>query len=176
MAEKALTIMDLRDIVVPEPVGLWPPAPFVWVLLSVAGVGLALLIWRGVARWRAGAYRRAGLVLLTQIEARWVTPGHDVVALHELSVLLKRVALAAFPRKLVAPLYGEDWLRFLERTCEGCTFATGPGQLLAVFMSAGHKDSRLNPNEGKQLMRLARTWIKGHRPLKIDKPNVAQIP
>lgn len=173
MTNKALSILDLRDIAVPEPVGLWPPAPFVWVLLSVAGVGLALLIWRGVARWRAGAYRRAGLVLLAQIEARWVTPGHDVVALQELSVLLKRVALAAFPRKQVAPLYGEDWLRFLDRTCEGCTFATGPGELLSAATYARSEGSRINTNDGNQLMRLARTWIKGHRLLKIDKPNVA---
>ncbi len=170
MTEKALTIMDLRDIAVPEPVGFWTPAPGTWVILAVLVIILAVLIWRGVARWRSGAYRRAGLARLSQIEGQLVTPDRETVALHELSVLLKRVALAAFPRKQVAPLYGENWLRFLERTCEGCTFMTGPGHLLAVAMYAGPKVSLSNAEEGKQLVNLARTWIKDHRSPKTDNP------
>ena len=160
---QALSIMDLRDIVVPEPVGLWPPAPFVWVLLGVAGFGLAVLIWRGYALWKANAYRRAGLARLTQIEGQLATPGKELVALHELSVLLKRVALAAFPRKQVAPLFGENWLQFLDRTCEGCTFMTGPGHLLSNAMYAESRGSPINADDWKQLLDHARTWIKGHR-------------
>lgn len=175
MKENALSILDLRDIVVPAPAALWPPAPFIWILLGAAGVGLAIFIWRGVARWRAGAYRREGLARLARIEKRFMTPGRETAALKELSVLLKRVALAAFPRKAVAALYGQDWLRFLDQTCQGCTFSTGPGHLLAVAMSSDSDVSLPNTSEAKQLVSQARSWIKGHRREKTDQRDVATI-
>ena len=163
MTNQTLSIFDLRDIMVPEEVGLWPPAPFVWVLLGAAGAGLAVLAWRGIALWKAGAYRWAGLACLAQIEGQLVIPGSEVAALHELSVLLKRVALAAFPRKEVAPLCGDNWLRFLDRTCKGSTFITGSGRLRAAATYAAPKASQVNADDCTQLVNLARTWIKGHR-------------
>jgi hypothetical protein len=155
--------MDLRDIVVPEPVGLWPPAPFVWVLFGVAGCGLAVLIWRGYALWKAGNYRRAALARLAQIEGQLGTTGREVVALHELAVLLKRVALAAFPRRQVAPLYGDNWLRFLDNTCRGCNFTIGPGHLLTDAIYAGPKGAPINADDVRKLVSLTRTWIRGHQ-------------
>lgn len=173
MKENVLSIMDLRDIVLPTPVALWPPAPFAWILLAVAGIGLAVLIRRGISRWRAGAYRREGLSNLRRIESKFLTLGSDMAAVRELSVLLKRVALAAFPRKEVAALYGEDWSQFLDRTCKGCTFTAGSGHLLAVTMCAGSDASPPNTRETNQLVGQTRSWIKGHRYNKIDKPDVA---
>jgi hypothetical protein len=167
MTNQTLSILDLRDIIAPDPVNLWPPAPFVWVLLGVAGFGLTVLIWRAVALWRAGAYRRAGLAHLAQIEGQFAISGSEVAALQELSVLMKRVALAAFPRKQIAPLYGENWLRFLDSTCEGCTFMTGPGHLPAAVTYAVPKASQVNADDGKQLVNLARAWIKGHRTMQM---------
>lgn len=163
MREHKLSIMDLRDIVIPEPVGLWPPAPFVWVLLGAGCFGLALLIWRGVARWRAGAYRRAGLALLSQIEERLLAQGKEAAALADLSILLKRVALAAFPRKQVAPLYGDEWLAFLDSTCKGCAFSSGPGQLLTAATDSRIEEITIHSNDGEQLVRMAGVWIKRHQ-------------
>jgi hypothetical protein len=175
MKENALSILDLRDIVVPAPVAFWPPAPFAWMLLAATGIGLAVLIWRGIAHWKAAAYRREGLTHLSRIESTCMTPGSEIAALKELSVLLKRVALAAFPRKVVAALYGEEWLRFLDRTCEGCTFSTGPGHLLAVAMSSGADVSLSDTRDAEQLVRQARTWIKGHCHDKTDPSNMGSI-
>lgn len=168
MTNQDLSILDLRDIVVPEPIGIWPPAPFVWVLLGVAGFGLVVLIWRGYASWKSRAYRRAGLRRLKHIEAQFVSPGRKNVAVHELSVLLKRVALAGFSRKQVAPLYGKTWLNFLEQTCESCSFKTSSGHLLSVAAYALPKDSQIKDDDCKKLVHIARTWIKGHRLLKTD--------
>ena len=168
MTEQIPSIFDLRDIVVPEPMGFWPLAPGVWVLLGVAGWGLAILIWRRYALWRAGAYRRAGLACLAQIEGQLANPGSEAAVQHELSVLLKRVALAAFPRKQVAPLYGDSWLKFLDSTCEGCTFMNGPGHHLADAVYADSKVSPFNADDCKQLFNLTRIWIKGHRKPKTD--------
>ena len=166
MTEQTLSIFDLRDIVVPEPVGFWPPAAGVWILAGVTCIGFALLIWRGYAVWKSRAYRRTGLARLAQIEGQLTSPGSEVAALRELSDLLKRVALAVFPRKQVAPLYGENWLRFLERTCHGCTFSVGPGKLLISVTSAGQEALRVNADHGRELVDFARRWIKGHRVLK----------
>jgi hypothetical protein len=163
MHEQKLSIIDLRDIVIPEPVGLWPPALFVWVLLGAVCLGLALLIWRWVARWRAGAYRREGLARLSQIEGRLLSQGKEAAALADLSILLKRVALAAFPRKQVAPLYGEKWLEFLDSTCKDCKFSSGPGQLLIAATDTRIKEITVHSNDGKQLVRLAGVWIKRHQ-------------
>jgi hypothetical protein len=166
MTEQTPSIFDLRDIVVPEPVGFWPPAAGVWVLVGVAGCALALLIWRGYLVWKSGAYRRAGLARLAQIEGQLASPGSEVAALRELSDLLKRVALAAFPRKQVAPLYGESWLRFLEHTCDSCTFTVGPGKLLNSVTSTGQEALHVNADHGRELIDFARRWIKGHHALK----------
>ena len=104
MSAQQLSILDLRDIVMPAPAGPWPPVPFVWVLLGAVCFGLAVLIWRIIVRRRAGAYRRQGLARLSQMEPRLLTKGEEAAALADLSVLLKRVALAAFPRRQVASL------------------------------------------------------------------------
>ena len=99
---------------------------------------LALFIgWRR-ARARS-AYRRAGLRLL--VEARTA---------REVDVVLKRVALAAFPRSRVASLYGGDWAAFLDGTCPRTRFAD------------------LDPSDADgaapaALRDLAGIWIRHHR-------------
>jgi hypothetical protein len=168
MSEQTLSIMDLRDIVIPDPVGLWPPAPFVWVLLGAGCLGLAVLIWRGVVRWRARAYRREGLARLSQIEGRLLARGEAAAALADLSVLLKRVALAAFPRRQVAPLYGENWLAFLDSSCQEVSFKNGPGRLLASAMMAAPDAMQISTDDCIQLVKLTRAWINDHHVPNID--------
>lgn len=176
MKENALSILDLRDIVIPAPASFWPLAPFVWILLGMAGIGLAVLIWQGIVHWKAEAYRREGIACLAQIEKRLMMPGNEMAALKELSVLLKRVALAVFERKMVAALYGEEWLRFLDQTCGKCTFSAGPGHLLTMAVSSGAEASLPDNKETEQLIHQARTWIKGHCRVKTDQRDVATIP
>ena len=163
MSEQTLSILDLRDIAIPDAVGIWPPAPFVWVLLGAVCLGLAALIWQGIARWRAGAYRREGLARLSQIEEKFLSKGEEIAALAELSVLLKRVALARFPRKQVAPLCGEKWLKFLDSTCKGGKFSSGPGQLLMAATDSRVEELTIHSDDARQLVRLAGIWIKTHQ-------------
>lgn len=129
----------LRDIVVPEPPPLWPPAAEVWLLLSVAIAAVAIVVYQRRRQQRANVYRRAGLALL-----------RDASTVHEISVILKRVALAAFPREQVASLYGEDWAAFLNQTCKRRDFSP-----LVRIASDTPTD--------KKTRRLAVTWIRHHR-------------
>ena len=97
MDENQYSLSNLRDIIVPDAPPIWPPAPGIWVALGIV-VGIVLLIvWRLYKARKRNAYRRAGLQLLSGTET-----------VHDVSVLLKRVALAAFPREQVASLYGDD--------------------------------------------------------------------
>jgi hypothetical protein len=133
------SLARLKDIVVPDPPPLWPPAPGFWVLLLVVALGILLAIrqWR-VVRNRS-AYRRAGLDLLG-----------EAVSAHDVSVAVKRVALAAFPRERVASLYGDDWAAFLHETCPRSDFS------MLIANDAGARKSQ-------DLDDLARTWIRHHR-------------
>lgn len=130
---------NLRDITLPDPPPLWPPAPGVWVLLGIVLLAMGIFVYQRHRAKKRNAYRQAGLALLD-----------GATTVHDVSVILKRVALVAFPREQVASLYGEDWANFLRRTC------------------ARHKFSRITqarPDEraSRKVIRLAAAWIKHHR-------------
>ena len=139
MPQDSASLQNLRDIVVPEAPPLWPPAPGVWVLSVIAlAIVLALLLWWW--RTRAGnAYRRAGLALLDNARTT-----------REINIILKRVALAAWPRTEVAPLYGDDWTGFLDSSCSRTRFS-----------SLGAVEDGAEPS--RDLQTLASTWIRHHR-------------
>jgi hypothetical protein len=139
MPQDSASLQNLHDIVLPEPPPLWPPAPGVWVLLVVGlAVVTALVVWWWRARTR-NAYRRAGLALLANAR----TP-------REIDIVLKRVALAAWPRREVAPLYGQDWAEFLDGACRGVGFTT---------LDSSRTEGEASPDQ----RRMARTWIRSHR-------------
>jgi len=107
----------LRDIHLPAPVPFWPPAPGWWVVAALALLaGLGLALW---LRARRRSPRRAARQELDAL-ARTFAEGRDVASLaQDLSALLRRVALARFPREEVAALHGARWLEFLERSGRG---------------------------------------------------------
>ena len=153
---------NLFDIVVPPPVSWWPPAPG-WYL--VGGLAIALAVWaawRGWQRWRAAAYRRAALAELRQLEARAGDGAQHDAALCEVPALVKRTALAAYPRETVASLAGPEWLRFLDRTGHTDAFTHGRGQVLAELAY----DPRVAPGVDGPAMRelfdVVARWIGGH--------------
>ncbi|MEN8210631.1 MAG: DUF4381 domain-containing protein [Thermodesulfobacteriota bacterium] len=106
------SLNNLRDIVVPDSPPLWPFAPGALLLIGI----FFLIVFYGAYliyyRRKMNRYRRAGLVLIG-----------SAVTVHDVSVILKRVALAAFEREKVASLYGTDWLSFLNGSCIGCEFS-----------------------------------------------------
>ena len=151
---EGLNLVELLDLLdpVPEParVAMTPQTPG-WIALGL--VLLALLLWAAVIllrRYRANAYRRAALA-----ELQALPRGQDTPA--QIAVLLKRTALAAYPRDQVAGLHGDSWLRFLDAHFPGDGFCTGPGQVLAL---APWRPTADDP----ALTALAREWILKHQP------------
>jgi hypothetical protein len=143
------SLTGLRDIIVPDAPPFWPPAPGLWVALGVVFLLAFLVVWGIYARVQQNAYRKAGLQLLAEVKT-----------IHDISVALKRVALAAFPREEVASLYGDAWTAFLHKTCPREDFQA----LLKVDAEIGADTN---------LIELASNWIRHHRVPGGQSPNRA---
>jgi hypothetical protein len=115
----------VHDIVTPPPPS-WLPQTWGWVALATALIALGVVLTiRRRRRRAANLYRTEALAELARIEARLATPsGHaggdrhaDTAtradALRALPPLLKRTALAAWPRDEVACLTQASWNAWL---------------------------------------------------------------
>ena len=115
MANSA-ALQQLRDIHLPTPISWWPPAPG-WIILSILVLilvfSLLLFLSNYLQRQRTKSH---ALHLLKRYRADYDANGEGNKACAQLSELLKRVALAYFPRETVAGLSEEAWINFLNET------------------------------------------------------------
>ncbi len=147
--------LQLRDIHLPGAPAFWPPAPGWWLLAAIL---LALLVWGTLAalrRYRIRRQRQRVLSALASLEhqlARERTPD----ALAYMSVLLRRLALMRFPRRHVAALTGNAWLRFIDESGGNGQFTQGPGRVLAT---APYQRSLPSDLDAARLVALLREWV-----------------
>jgi hypothetical protein len=146
-------LANLHDLALPPPVPWWPP-PLGWRILAVGLAAVAVILAvRAWARYRADAYRRAA-----GRELAGIAPEAGAAAMAE---LLKRTALAAYPRDAVASLTGTAWLEFLDRTGGTTDFTVGPGRILPVVVfSSSHP---LEITQRIAIVGCACDWIRKHR-------------
>ncbi len=154
-------LAGLHDIVVPEPVSYAPQTIGWYVVLAVLLIGAGWLAVRAWRRARAERYRRLALAELAVIETAVHDPARRGEALSALPALLKRTALARFPREEVGSLSGDAWLAFLERTGPGA-FAGTAGARLAE-LSYARPARPVADDECATLLGGARRWIEAHR-------------
>jgi len=143
---------QIKELYVPSGVAAWPPAPGWWVLMGLAVLALvtALVFW-----WRKTALRREAMSEIRRIETAYQSNSNGAALASDLSILLKRIALAHKPRDQVAGLTGEDWLRFLDRGLGDLSFSQGVGQVL--------KEGPYAPRceiDAANLIKLVRRWIR----------------
>lgn len=117
----------------------WPPASGFWILVALILMLLISVAWYITQARRRNAYRRAGLTLLESANT-----------VYEINVVLKRVALAVFPREQVAALHGEDWIQFMRSTCSDEQFAP---------LSPSNEATPASESTRAH----ARTWIRKHQ-------------
>lgn len=122
-------LADLHDIHLPAHPGWWPPA-LGWWLLAI----IILLILIGLAYWivrkvQRGSLKRLSRRLLKAID-RHPNPNELPGVVFEISGLLRRCAIATYPREEVAGLCGNAWLQFLDRTLDTREFSSGIGRCL----------------------------------------------
>ena len=151
-----------REVLTPEPVPFTPQTPG-WVGVGlVVGVLLAFLARRVARHRRASQYRRDALAALGEIENRLRIDAERPGALRDLAALLKRTALAAYPREDVASQSGGVWIAWLDQ--HGGHFSAPPGPLLGDLPYARpERAAALPETQALELAARCRAWIRDHR-------------
>jgi len=122
--------IPLRDLHLPDAIGLWPLAPGWWVLILIAVAVCLYFLYKLILRWRLNAARRLALHELAKLRRDYQN-GADATQLSKaLSELVRRSMLAYAPRAEVAGLTGETWLKWLDRGLSDAPFSSGAGRML----------------------------------------------
>jgi hypothetical protein len=150
-------VAGLIDIPLPPEISLWPanwPARIATIALFAATI---VALWQFARHRRANRYRREALAELSRIGRAPQESQEEVLT--DLTLLVRRTALAAYPREQVAPLFGPTWLSFLDRSYGGQEFSQGVGSLL---VSGSYQQISPTDAEVKSLIALVRRWIRRH--------------
>lgn len=155
-------LAQLHDIVMPDRVDLWwPPAPGWYVLVVLCVVVAAVFAWRIRQRWQAARYRTEALAELRTLRHETSQPQAAAAAL---LILLKRTALAAYPRTQVASLNGAAWWTFLDLSGGRPLFSAGLGDLAERIVYAQQDGDAISARDMRRLYKAAGQWIKRHHP------------
>jgi len=127
----------------------WTPHTIGWYVLF--GIVALLLLWLTIHiahSWLGNRYRRKALREL-------VTATPD-----QFSALLKRTALAVWPRERVAALNGDAWLNFLAETASIESFHNTPGDRIEELALSSRS---LSAEDEQAIRAVAAEWIRRHR-------------
>ena len=152
------SLQNLHDIAVPAPVSWWPLAPGWYVLAAVLALALLAVLFFLLRRYRQNRYRRLALGELSLMRK-------GGMPLYLLPALLKRTALAAWPREQVASMSGADWHAFLDQSAGVDLFGSGPGLLLDRLSYGSAEPDGLSESESSQLLAASEAWLRGHQSL-----------
>lgn len=166
---------QLADIHLPESVSWWPLAPGWWILLALLIIGL-IIFFIIRHRKKQNLYRKYAQASLDQLYADYQTDQDAAKFLQEISVLLRRTALTAYPGTFNASIKGNAWLEWLDSVCPAKTpdtslkFTGEYGQQLATA------SYQKNPVvDAAAIYKLSSHWIAQHRnhrqKIPVPKPN-----
>ena len=147
-------LQELRDVHLPDPISWWPPAFGWWMILGALFVFVSLGLWARAYRQRTRP-RRLALAQLQEVKQQFAAYSDEQQTMTLLSDLLRRVAIAVFPRSHVAGLSGQSWLQFLDQTGRTTQFSDGPGKSLLSGPYQSH-----GPASVADLIPLIERWIQ----------------
>lgn len=145
-------IVGLIDMPLPPSIGLWPQTISARVVCIAMLIAFVAIVGRWLYVWHVNRYRRAALADLDRI-----LQGSPAVVVSQLALLVRRTALAVFPRQKVAELSGDAWLTFLDQSYGGHEFSAGAGRALS---HGPYEPPHESPAAG--LPDLVRRWIHMH--------------
>lgn len=147
-------LSQLKDIHYPKAISFWPLATGWYLVIAVFFACLLIGLFIYLRHLKKTAMRRK--ILRKISDMRQQLSDHDKNFFEELSILLKRAALYAFPREEVASLYGESWLKFLDRTFNNTqAFTQGVGKILGTAPYQNHYDF-----QREEFFSLIEAWVK----------------
>ena len=129
--------LPIRDLHLPDAIGIWPLAPGWWIVIALTVVALIWLVRRLVLRRARGAMRRHALRRLAALEREYLEHRDAVKFATALSALVRRTMLAYAPRQEVAGLTGESWLEWLDHDLATPCFLDGDGRALVTMPYRG---------------------------------------
>lgn len=112
-------LRGMEEVILGPSAAWWPVAPGWWVLAGIVFFVLLRTVLRRLRQWFQDRYRREGLRALRHLESIG-EPGNRAAACNE---LLKRVALATYPRPEIASLAGSGWVSWLESVAPSLSFS-----------------------------------------------------
>ncbi len=106
-------LQALHDIQQGKPIGIWPLA-YGWYLLII-GISCSVVALSLLARhaYKARKPKQLALKRLKALEALYLKDPNPSDMAYQLTVLLKRVCFAYYPREKIASLYGKEWQHFI---------------------------------------------------------------
>ena len=150
-------LQNLNDIVMPDAAPWWPLAPGWYVLAAVVAVVLVVLF----IRWQRNRLRNRYRVQALH-ELSLIRQDGSAEALQALPALLKRTALAAWPRAEVAALSGPAWHHFLDDSAAMDRFCSGAGATLDWLAYTMSAEPAIAGSDREQVLDAAELWLKQH--------------
>lgn len=145
-------LLDLmKDPVAPEHVSFLPQTTGWWIVLGWLAAVFLIVSWHRLRRWQRDRYRREALKTLRSMEKR-----REELEAGDIATLIRRTALAAYPRSDVANLYGDAWVEFLKKSSRNDRLIRKSADALASAAYRADVDAL-------QLIKPARRWIQVHR-------------
>jgi len=156
------TVDDLKDVLLPDSISLWPVAYGWWLLLICLILALLILLFLIRRRHIKNRPKNYALKKLDAIaisfENQHLNLAERQSMLSEINQLLKRLAMHHYGcDDHIQSLYGQAWLLFLDDKGNTHAFSKGPGAVLGQQL--------YNPKQKfthKPLLTICRTWIKKH--------------
>jgi hypothetical protein len=161
------TQLPLEDILTPENVSFWPPAPGWWiVMLIICAAIIALYIF--ISRFRKNSqYRKEALGLLKREYDELKNLNPNLIAddieikknvVESMLKILKRTAMTAYPYEKSASLYGQAWLDFLKSKSQKSMISTELARHLTEGQYSGSQDYDLD-----SIYQFCCLWVKDHQ-------------
>ena len=141
------TSPDLGPLYEPEAVSFSFQSPGWYFLAGTLLLLAAYFLVKWIRSYLKNAYRREALKNLSTISS-----------LSDTLVLLKIVAIQTFGRESVAPLYGDEWLDFLEEKGKETPFRLYSSSISVALYEHG----KMEEKQLEKIIGLSKTWIKTH--------------
>lgn len=149
---------NLADIHLPDGVSHWPLAPGWWGLIALTTLFfIAFLFWK--RHRNRNRYRHLALDELKKTYHRFSETKKTAAYLQEISLLLRRTALSAYPKTFNASIKGEEWVIWLDNTCPATKDQFTQNFSEALILASYQKEPQVDVEKLQQLCEL---WIKKH--------------